>query len=62
MSNVERIPDTVQTMTELQALLAATPGALDAIPGAVYLCDRDGWLLRCNAQAAELWGANADDG
>ncbi|WP_310358442.1 PAS domain-containing sensor histidine kinase [Paraburkholderia strydomiana] len=56
MSNVERIPDTIQTMTELQALLAATPGALDAIPGAVYLCDREGWLLRCNSQAAELWG------
>lgn len=43
-------------MTELQALLAATPGALDAIPGAVYLCDRDGWLLRCNAEATHLWG------
>ncbi|MGY6156303.1 PAS domain-containing sensor histidine kinase [Paraburkholderia graminis] len=56
MSNVERFSSTAQNMTELQALLAATPGALDAIPGAVYLCDREGWLLRCNAEATELWG------
>jgi PAS domain S-box-containing protein len=56
MSNVEQVSGAAQTMTELQALLAATPGALDAIPGAVYLCDCDGWLLRCNAEATHLWG------
>jgi hypothetical protein len=38
-----------------QALPAATPGALDAIPGAVYFCDREGWLLHCNAQATDRW-------
>lgn len=29
---------------------------LDAIPGAVYVCDHEGWLVRYNAEAAELWG------
>ncbi len=29
---------------------------LDLIPGAVYLCDREGALLRWNQHAVELWG------
>ena len=35
--------------------MAAAPSVLDAIPGAVYLCDHDGWLVRFNKEAAELW-------
>ncbi|MFC4726918.1 PAS domain-containing sensor histidine kinase [Coralloluteibacterium thermophilus] len=43
-------------MSEYNALVAAAPGVLDAIPGAVYLCDSEGWLVRYNAEAAALWG------
>jgi PAS domain S-box-containing protein len=46
----------VCTPTEYEALIAAAPAALDAIPGAVYLCDSDGWLVRYNSEAARLWG------
>src|SRR5689334_13048582 len=56
MSTVEEFPATARMLTEYEALVAAAPNALDAIPGAVYICDRDGWLVRYNAEAAELWG------
>src|SRR5258708_1378102 len=29
---------------------------LDHIPTGVYICDRDGLILRYNARAAEIWG------
>jgi PAS domain S-box-containing protein len=56
MSSCESLPAPVHPLTEYEALVAAAPAALDAIPGAVYLCDRDGWLVRYNTEAAELWG------
>ena len=56
MSNVEEFPTTARRLTEYEALVAAAPNALDAIPGAVYICDHEGWLVRYNAEAAELWG------
>lgn len=56
MSNVEEFPIAARTLTEYEALVAAAPGALDAIPGAVYVCDREGWLVRYNMEAAQLWG------
>jgi PAS domain S-box-containing protein len=56
MSNVEEFPLNARRITEYDALLAAAPSVLDAIPGAVYLCDHDGWLVRFNREAAELWG------
>jgi PAS domain S-box-containing protein len=56
MSNVEEFPVSARRLTEYEALIAAAPSALDAIPGAVYLCDRDGWLVRYNNEAAALWG------
>ena len=56
MSNVEEFPLNSRRLTEYDALVAAAPSVLDAIPGAVYLCDHDGWLVRYNRQAAELWG------
>ena len=43
-------------LTEFDALIASATGALDAIPGAVYLCDHNGLLLRFNQEAASLWG------
>jgi PAS domain S-box-containing protein len=46
--------------TEYEALVAAGATALDAIPGAVYLCDADGWLVAYNTEAAELWGRLPD--
>jgi PAS domain S-box-containing protein len=55
MANVEEFPLQRQ-LTEFDALVAAAPTALDAIPGAVYLCDKDGWLIRYNSEAASLWG------
>ncbi|MCA1443904.1 PAS domain S-box protein [Ensifer sp. IC4062] len=56
MSNVEEFPLSGRPLTEYDALVAAAPGALEAIPGAVYLCDHEGWLVRYNTEAAELWG------
>ncbi|MBY5639343.1 PAS domain S-box protein [Rhizobium leguminosarum] len=56
MSNVEEFPATARKLSEYDALVAAAPSVLDAIPGAVYLCDQEGWLTRYNAEAAELWG------
>lgn len=43
-------------MSEYEALVTAGPSILDAIPGAVYLCDADGWLVRYNTEAIQLWG------
>jgi PAS domain S-box-containing protein len=62
MSNVEEFPLGARKLTEFEGLVGAAPTALDAIPGAVYLCDRDGWLIRYNSEAVALWGRtpNAD--
>jgi PAS domain S-box-containing protein len=56
MSNIEEFPAAPRRLTEFEALIAAAPSVLDAIPGAVYLCDQDGWLVRYNSEAAKLWG------
>lgn len=56
MSNVEAFPVSSRRLTEYEALVAAGPSTLDAIPGAVYICDHEGWLVRYNAEAAALWG------
>lgn len=56
MSNVEKLTVATRALTEYEALVAAAPTALDAIPGAVYVCDEEGWLVRYNTEAAVLWG------
>ena len=56
MNNIEDFPVAARRLTEYEALVAAGASALDAIPGAVYICDRDGWLVQYNSEAAELWG------
>jgi PAS domain S-box-containing protein len=56
MSNVEEFPRPARSSSEFESLVAASPTALDAIPGAVYICDHDGWLVRYNSEAATLWG------
>jgi PAS domain S-box-containing protein len=56
MSSVEQLPANGRHITEYEALVAAAPSALDAVPGAVYLCDSEGWLVRYNSEASELWG------
>ena len=56
MSNVEEFPAAARRLTEYEALVTAAPTALDAIPGAVYVCDHEGWLTRFNSEAVELWG------
>jgi PAS domain S-box-containing protein len=38
------------------ALASLDQAALDALPEAVYLCARDGRVLRFNRKAVELWG------
>ncbi|MGE3784691.1 MAG: PAS domain-containing protein, partial [Alphaproteobacteria bacterium] len=60
MSSVQEFPATARTLTEYEALVTAAPSALDAIPGAVYVCDRDGRLVRYNSEAAALWGRAPD--
>nr|CAD6629948.1 PAS domain S-box protein [arsenite-oxidising bacterium NT-25] len=63
MSIVEEFPAAARRLTEYEALAAAAPTVLDAIPGAVYICDHDGWLVRYNREAAAIWGQepSADD-
>jgi PAS domain S-box-containing protein len=56
MSNIEQFPVAPRRLTEYDALVAAGSSALDAIPGAVYICDHEGWLVSYNSEAAELWG------
>ena len=55
MSNIEEFPRGVRPQSDYESLLMAAPAVLDAIPGAVYLCDQEGWLVRYNAEAGELW-------
>ncbi|MHC4054143.1 PAS domain-containing sensor histidine kinase [Bradyrhizobium sp. 25ACV] len=57
MSNVEEFPVSARRQpTEFEALVAAGQTALDALPGAVYLCDAEGWLVAYNTEAVKLWG------
>lgn len=56
MSNVEELVRDTITLSEYDSLLSIGTSALEAIPGAVYLCDREGWLVRYNSEAAGLWG------
>jgi PAS domain S-box-containing protein len=56
MSNVEEFPLTGRLLSEYDALVTAAPSVLEAIPGAVYVCDHEGWLVRYNSEAAEHWG------
>ncbi|MBM0104930.1 PAS domain S-box protein [Steroidobacter sp. S1-65] len=56
MSNVEEFPLAARRPTEYEALVAAGASALDAIPGAVYICDNEGWLVAYNSEAAKVWG------
>ncbi|MBB2839009.1 UNVERIFIED_ORG: PAS domain S-box-containing protein [Rhizobium etli] len=64
MSNVEEFPAAAsRKLSEFEVLLSLAPSVLDAMPGAVYVCDHEGWLVRYNSEAAELWGrAPALDG
>jgi PAS domain S-box-containing protein len=56
MSTVEEFPLTARRPTEYEALVAAGPSALEAIPGAVYLVDHEGWVVAHNSEAAKAWG------
>lgn len=56
MSNVEEFPFTGRQLSEYDALITAAPSVLEAIPGAVYICDHEGWLVRYNMEASRLWG------
>jgi PAS domain S-box-containing protein len=56
MSTVQDFPLNVRHPTDYETLLAASRSTLDAIPGAVYVCDREGFLVRFNSEAAALWG------
>jgi PAS domain S-box-containing protein len=56
MYTVEADAAADRQLSEYDALVAASPSALDAIPGAVYLCDSDGWLIKYNSEAVALWG------
>src|SRR5687768_9055127 len=56
MSSVEELPLAARKPTEYEALVAAGLSALDAIPGAVYICDHEGWLVQYNSEAATVWG------
>src|SRR5687767_12821253 len=44
------------TSSSFVALATLDQAALDALPGAIYLCAADGRVVRFNGRAAELWG------
>lgn len=56
MSIVKEFPRARRKISEFESLVATPSTVLDAISGAVYICDRDGWLVRYNSEAAALWG------
>src|ERR1051325_7012311 len=56
MSNIQEFPRSTGALTEYEALINAAPYTLDGIPGAVYICDHEGWIVRYNTEAPELWG------
>lgn len=56
MLNVDEFPRDTWEPSEYESLAAMGPHSLDVIPGAIYLCDRDGWLVRFNSEAVNLWG------
>lgn len=43
-------------LTEFESLVAAGTTALNAIPGAVWVCDHEGRLVSHNRLATQLWG------
>lgn len=43
-------------LSEYASLVTMSTETLDAFPGAVYLCDHEGWVVRYNTEAARLWG------
>ncbi|WP_339491867.1 PAS domain S-box protein [Pseudomonas rhizophila] len=55
MTNIQELP---AALSEYDCLVSMSTGTLDAFPGAVYVCDKDGWLVTHNAEAARLWGRN----
>jgi PAS domain S-box-containing protein len=55
LATIEPFPG-ARPLTEFEALRAAGPEILEAMPGGVYLCDAEGWLLCYNSEAAEIWG------
>lgn len=53
MSSIHELPEAI---SEYDSLLSMSTDTLDAFPGAVYLCDHKGWVVRYNTEAARLWG------
>lgn len=56
MSKVEELTIRATKPTEFEAFAGAGLTVLDAIPGAVYICDSEGKLVSYNSEAAKLWG------
>lgn len=56
MSTIDAFSSSAQQLSEYDALVAAAPSVLEAIPGAVYICDSEGWVVRFNREAVALWG------
>ncbi|WLH15106.1 PAS domain S-box protein [Pseudomonas hefeiensis] len=62
MSNINELATPTPTPSEYESFITMGASALDAIPGALYLCDHEGWIVRHNSEAAELWGRAPDLG
>jgi PAS domain S-box-containing protein len=52
----DRQPSAIPPVSEYDALVSAPDAVLEAFPGAVYICDSEGWLIRHNSEAVTLWG------
>ena len=49
-------PIAARRLTEYEALVAAAPTASTPFLALSIVCDHEGWLVRFNSEAAELWG------
>ncbi len=56
MTSLYSLRDSVATASDYRSLISLAQSALDALPAAVYVCDRDGVVVRFNRRASEFWG------
>ena len=54
--------DEASLSSSFVALACLDQAAMDALPGAIYLCAPDGRVIRFNRAAAELWGRSPKTG
>jgi PAS domain S-box-containing protein len=62
MFNTEESLMDICEPSEYESLVTMESRVFNAIPGAIYLCDHEGWLVRFNNEAVDLWGRRPELG